>query len=289
MSYKKLLQEKGNVSYIDLFSFLFPEAKTKYYDLFLRLIRNELTNFDDTNSIYNQLSENIKDDNVKMKMLHDLPLEKLYGLVIFLTFLESSCEFNIDILKNFISYNERNLITKNDLSKYKTYNDLVKETALASLKSIEKDMEKQIYNIYDDNVWLVFRPLTTQSSIKYGYGTKWCTSMTHDNTYFSEYSHDGILIYIINRVTGDKFSCYKKDNSVLSHPTFWDAQDNVITPPYNDIPQNIINIVYNEIKQNSITNLEILKNLCGNDNTLHDFVIDQAPINGEKSNYVKFL
>ena len=49
----------------------------------------------------NNYPKNIKDDKVKMKMLHDLPIEKLYGLVIFLTFWNLHANSTLIFLKKF--------------------------------------------------------------------------------------------------------------------------------------------------------------------------------------------
>ena len=69
----------------------------------------------------------------------------------------------------------------------------------AVLKSVktpnEKDLEKQIKVVYSDDEWVVLRPLTYHSSLKYGSSTKWCTASESNPDYFLRYVKRGILLY----------------------------------------------------------------------------------------------
>lgn len=79
----------------------------------------------------------------------------------------------------------------------------------ASNKRKEKEEEKKIDPIYEDSDWYVIKVNSTQASCKYGQGTRWCISATHDNRY-DNYSKDNEwdIYFIIN----------KKDNKVS--PTY---------------------------------------------------------------------
>jgi hypothetical protein len=65
-------------------------------------------------------------------------------------------------------------------------------------KLLEKNLSKEINVVYEDDEWFLLKPLTLESSVKYGYGTKWCTASKDHSEPFYEYSSRGILIYIIN-------------------------------------------------------------------------------------------
>jgi hypothetical protein len=78
--------------------------------------------------------------------------------------------FNIQDLinfKKFCDYNERNLIEQNDLSRYKSYEDIINAVSVADMKVETKDMENQIVKVFEDDEWLLVRPLTYLSSKKY--------------------------------------------------------------------------------------------------------------------------
>ena len=51
------------------------------------------------------------------------------------------------MIKKFEELNERNLIINNDLTKFKTFEELELEVSLAELKSVTKDLEKQTITI----------------------------------------------------------------------------------------------------------------------------------------------
>ncbi len=49
------------------------------------------------------------------------------------------------------------------------------QMSLADLKMVDKEMEKQIEKLFEDEQWLVLKPLSYLASKKYGASTKWCT------------------------------------------------------------------------------------------------------------------
>jgi hypothetical protein len=56
----------------------------------------------------------------------------------------------------------------------------------------------------------VVKPLSYLSSLKYGAGTKWCTASDQIIlTIFTNMPRRGILIYVINKKTGNKVAAYK--------------------------------------------------------------------------------
>jgi hypothetical protein len=60
--------------------------------------------------------------------------------------------------------------------------------SIAEMKAEEKDLENQVLKIYDNDEWLLLRPLTFNASKKYGANTKWCTTTEHNNEYFHKYT-----------------------------------------------------------------------------------------------------
>jgi hypothetical protein len=131
---------------------------------------------------------------------------------------------NYFTVKDFIRYMEKNQIENKDVTSYSTIDDLRAAITLASIKELTKELEGQVVKEYEDDKWLVVRPLTFQSSSKYGATTRWCTTYQKEKQYFEKYWQYGILVYFINKVTGYKFAGYKslRDGDELS---FWNAED----------------------------------------------------------------
>jgi hypothetical protein len=151
----------------------------------------------------------------------------------------------IQTVRKFIEYNERGLIANNDVSTYKDFKELEDSVRIANLKSLDKEMSKEIKEIYSDDEWFVLRPLTTLSGEKYGYGTKWCTTMNSE--YFLRYSRNGILIYIINTKTGKKVACHSslvEENST----SFWNEADNRVDSIDTNLPDFILEKLRVELK-----------------------------------------
>ena len=117
------------------------------------------------------------------------------------------------------------------------------------------ELEKEIIKIFEDGEWLILRPLTHLSSMKYGSSTKWCTTSQHEPTYFSRYIKNGALIYCINKKTGLKVASHR-DYSEYS-TTFWNMQDHRIDSLDTGLPYSILDIVRSEILKNK-TNHDLM-------------------------------
>jgi hypothetical protein len=175
-------------------------------------------------------------------------------------FLDTSFDIN-DLVEyqKFCEFNERGLIELNDLSRYSSFDEILSVTAIAELKSQEKELEKQIKVVYANEEWMVIRPLTYHSSLKYGASTKWCTSSDSNPDYFLRYSKRGILLYMINKVTGLKVACFK---SLDDEPefSFWNQVDTRIDSIESGLPLFIIDVIRDEVTNNPIPNISLLSN-----------------------------
>ncbi len=105
---------------------------------------------------------------------------------------------------------------------------------LADTISEYENRQRRDYNqvkganvIYDDkNRFIVFNPLTHDSSCYYGSGTKWCTAASTDE-HFHRYNGDGKLFYILDR-TKQTSDPYYKVAMLLKYngdTSFFDATD----------------------------------------------------------------
>ena len=162
---------------------------------------------------------------------------------------------NFYTVKDFIHYMDKNQIENKDVTSYSTIDELRSAVTLASMKELTKELEGQVIKEYEDDKWLVVRPLTFQSSSKYGASTRWCTTYQKEKQYFEKYWQYGILVYFINKTTGYKFAGYKslKDGNELS---FWNAEDQRIDYLYVDADEYLFPIV-RRILSSDKTNKEL--------------------------------
>lgn len=162
-------------------------------------------------------------------------------------------------LTHFMSLMEKGLIENKDVTSYKNIDDIRGALTLASMKELTKELEGQIIREYEDQKWLILRPLTFSASSKYGASTRWCTTYQREKNYFEKYWRKGILVYFINKETGYKFAGYKglHDDSEFS---FWNAEDNRVDYLDVDADDYLFPIVRKIFKSNA-TN----KNLCSDE------------------------
>ena len=125
----------------------------------------------------------------------------------------------------FQEYMERGMIENKDVLTYNTIEEVQQATSMAILKASSKDLEKQVDKVYEDETWLIVRPLTLEASVKYGASTKWCTTSTNDKQYFTRYWSRGTLAYIINKQTGLKYAMFNAVRNWDKELSFWNAAD----------------------------------------------------------------
>lgn len=248
--------EKNNINIVDLLSILCVK-KTKYVETLMRVIKNEKKHKQHIKEIKKFLNDefNISEEDIK-----NIPEDHL---LFYHTFMENM--IGIDDLKSFqrfCEYNEKNLIPKNDLSTYRNFSQIKSSISIAEIKEYEKELEGQIVVLFKDKEWLVLKPLTHQSSKKYGSNTKWCTASEDAPQYFEDYSRNGILIYIINMKTGKKTAVHKllRNNSV----TYWNQLDKKIEQSETNLPFHVMNVIQKSLKENITNNSLLYKNTTVN-------------------------
>lgn len=222
MSRIKELKEKYphlNVSFFDIMTRMDVSKSNKYLPLICKIFskRFEL-NSSDPSSIEgyrNRLSSSgISTENMEP--------EEYYVMVHLLDYLDNDA---IDSLNHFMEYMERGLIQNNDVLQYNDLDSVKSAITLASMREWTKDLEGEVIKEYEDEKWLIVRPLTFASSTKYGATTRWCTTYSKEKQYFEKYWRKGILVYFINKMSGYKFAGYKSLDGE-SELSFWNQQDN---------------------------------------------------------------
>ena len=86
--------------------------------------------------------------------------------------------------------------------------------------------------IYDDEEFMIIRPLSAHASCYFGQGTKWCISSTESQNYFDSYTKEGKVFYFVMDKTRNNDDPLKKVAWVGEHSGFedhYDAEDGNIS------------------------------------------------------------
>ena len=246
-----------NMTIFDLFKRIDTTNTYKYFPLLCKVFGKRF-NMQSEYSSYNgerrddlklEFHENLLNKGVSTDGLTDNEL-------FFMNYL--SDHFNNDTfhtVKDFIRHMDRNQIENKDVTSYSTIDDLRSAITLASMKELTKELEGQVIKEYEDDKWLVVRPLTFQSSAKYGASTRWCTTYQKEKQYFEKYWGNGILVYFINKETGYKFAGYKGLDGD-KELNFWNAEDSRVDYLYVDADDYLFPIVRRILGSNK-TNKEL--------------------------------
>jgi hypothetical protein len=235
-----------SLSIIDALAIVLP--KSKYVEMAVNMIKNHERYL---RHVDNEQRESICDFLIKEYNTPKEDLDKLTNKEISQIWsILDNVPYDVrSALKSFIPLNERGLIDNKDITSYKDVQEVLKQIALAEFKAINKELEKQIHKVYEDDNWLVLRPLSRESSMKYGAGTKWCTAAESDDYQYWNYTGRGILIYTINKKTGQKVATFKNLSKDHDHElSFWNEIDTRIDSYETNLPQDIINHIFKELK-----------------------------------------
>ena len=115
---------------------------------------------------------------------------------------ESDNTFNSEDSKNKV------LKSPKDINSFETLYELQKFLTLYDkfqfLSDQEEKSKKESEKLYEDDRFLIIRPLSHTSSCYYGANTKWCTTTRDNEDYFNRYTSKGKLYYIIDKKSSDR-------------------------------------------------------------------------------------
>lgn len=229
------------IEVIELFGF---EKKSKYTEVLLRLMKNTKSLKEHTEEVKSVLMKNFN-------FIEKSDLDKFNDIQLLLIYRFVDSFFNVSDLvsfRKFCEYNERGLIEQNDLSKYRSFEELISQMSIAEMKAEEKEMESQIMKIYEDTDWLMIRPLTHQASMKYGSNTKWCTTQTSNPEYFHKYTKKGVLIYCINKKSGYKVASFYSLDKNEPEFSYWNQKDTRIDSTESELTLDLIGFIRDYVK-----------------------------------------
>jgi hypothetical protein len=92
---------------------------------------------------------------------------------------------------------------------YNSFGTLINVVEKAEEKKFEKDFKREdhVIVIEENDDFLMIQPTTITGSLKYGAGTKWCTSSKLTASHFDRYIKNNTLIYVINKKISDRSVC----------------------------------------------------------------------------------
>ena len=145
----------------------------------------------------------------------------------------------MEIFNNHLE-DKRTTIT--DINQLESFGDIHEQVVLAELNRNNSQIKKEITTLYRDDTWLIIKPLTYESSKVYGAATKWCTSQRENSRPFYEYSKEGVLIYIINRINNKKVAVnWYRSEEGHTELSWWDDKDRRLDSLQTNLPNFIIN------------------------------------------------
>ena len=236
--------EDYNLNIVSILEMFSPEGKSKYTETLLRMMKNTPNLKEHSKEIKLVLTEKFPFiEKSKLDLMSDIQMMLLYKFI--------DGFFNMEDLqkyRKFCEYNERNLIEENDLTKYKSFDQMIAAMGVAEMKSEEKELETQVIKIHEDSEWLLIRPLTFKSSCKYGANTKWCTTTEHNQEYYNKYAKRGVLVYCINKKTGYKVAAFYSLDKNEPEFSYWNQKDTRIDSTDSNLPLELIGFIRDYVK-----------------------------------------
>lgn len=157
--------------------------------------------------------------------------------------LDMYVEIAIQLVKDFDKYQSQ--LEKKDINQYNSLEEL--DTALFPFREKEKqkEAEKQVEKVYENDKFLVIKPKSHAASCKYGSNTKWCTT-SQDDQHFKRYTSGGQeLYYIINKQNSknqnySKIAIHFDDGGSMR---YYDSKDTLMS----DREIEVVNYAFPEI------------------------------------------
>ena len=252
MGIKKLKQQNNEIS-ISLVDLLgrFDISKTKKYTQFLVKMLHKQYNEE---MMYRVSEDRISDytENRGERFEEILNSDKFEDFVTKRVLFDSL--FGWEEMSSFVKFcelMERGLIKEKDISKYDSWDMLNAALIEGIYKESFKNSKKEIHTIYDEeDGYLVFRPLTYNSSVYYGYQAKWCTAMTNDSSYFYQHSK-GVLVYVIDHNKNTKYGFHRPYDSEHYDTgkifNVFNEKGRSVDTYETGLPVHILNIIMDEL------------------------------------------
>jgi hypothetical protein len=202
----------ANINIVDMLSILDPSKTNKFLPFLVKHYKNVINN---KSEIDEKDWNNYRKDIIRHHSISEDKIDTIFNfskieIDIFNRITEMiNKDYNVkEILEEFNEHCNSYRIENTDIGQYNNINDIIETNRKANFKILKNHKEQKVHVVMEDKNWLLIKPLTFESSLKYGSSTKWCTAMKNNPDYFYRYSKRGILIYIINKNTLVKTACF---------------------------------------------------------------------------------
>jgi hypothetical protein len=297
MGIKKLKKENEvlNLSIANMLA-KFDTTKTKKYSQFLvKMLNKKIEDWQAEQDSFRPViqSDSIYKDPIEKTVPND-SFDNMLSRIMFCDFI-----FSWNKMQRFVEFTElmeKGVISEKDISKYDSWDMLEEQLFEAKNRELFKKSKKEIHKIFEDDNYMIFKPLTYASSCSYGYQTKWCTAMINDPGYFYNHSK-GILIYLIDKKENKKFAFYKHfpqlyeisdDHEQYAFKTY-NQEDKQIDTIQTGLPMNILQIILMECDLKSPTTIPNYKLFSEEEkNEMRKYtgpLLDDEPVEEEKMLY----
>lgn len=204
-----------NVSIIDLLTKIDPSDTNKYIEFLIKQLKNSYD----------------YDEDITNLSLH--LITEIVGVE------------NVTTLNEFDIHCKSNRVKKNDISQYKTWSEMEKSVSIADEIVRQKELEKQVVKLMDNDEYCVLIPLSYEASKIYGANTKWCTTQEpHWNNYIINYK----LVYIMDKVKNDKYAVSIKAND-KDRIQAWLSDDKEVHILNLPVSVEVINLIVKEVNK----------------------------------------
>ena len=241
---------------VDAIELFVPKGKSKYTDMLLRIMNHTPNLKEHGNEIISHMTNTFE-------FMDKEDLKKFNAIQLLLVYKFTDTYFNTEDLLNFrkfCEYNERNLIDQNDLSTYKSFEEVITQVNVAEIKVEMKELENEVVRVHEDDEWLLVRPTTFLASKKYGANTKWCTTSESNPEYFLKYAERGVLIYCMNKKTGYKVASFYSLKATDPEFSFWNQKDTKIESMDSELSDSMLRIIRDVSKDPSaVSNRRLLE------------------------------
>ena len=150
----------------------------------------------------------------------------------------------------------------------------------AEAKQTEKSAKKEVDKIFENDTLLVVKPKSFTASCYYGSGTRWCTTMKNQPSYFNQYSSNGNLYYLILKNVDRSNKFYKmaintpKNKKFDEDSVWYDSTDERLTSREKEsvlaqMPKDAYSAMVNDYKTSfpEEKSLDVIYKLISNVNT----------------------
>lgn len=279
MSYSKYYKEHGptwlNTSLLEIFKKMDISKTKKYLPIYINFFRNRL---DELEVIYKTEGE--------LQYVFEL-VESFFGtektnelsfgeLLVIYRFVDNMDKEKVRTINKFCEFNEKGLFPGLDTTKLTDFTEIESYVATLELKEAEKMFSKQAPKVYEDKNWMVVRPITYESSLKYGATTKWCTASSSNPDHFFRYTKSGALFYILNKSKNYKVALYTPlKGGEGEGPSFWNQIDSRVDSMSLELDNDIMIFLKSQINSSKLCTNDDLDRQIWNAsfqkyNTLHE-------------------